>query len=100
MHHLTESLSVEQLAQVAKMSTRNFARVFVKQMNVTPAQFVQQVRIATARHLLENSGLALKTIAYHCGFGSPARMRVVFARHVGMTPHRYRDSLRRREPEG
>lgn len=94
MEHLAEALSVERLAEVAGMSARNFARQFVKETTVTPAEFVQRARIDAARNLLEGSALALKTIAYRCGFGSAARMRLVFSRRFGVTPNQYRDSFR------
>jgi transcriptional regulator GlxA family with amidase domain len=94
MDHLAEALPVERLAEVAGMSPRNFARRFVEEMAVTPAEFVQRARIDAARNLLEGGGLALKTIAYRCGFGSAARMRLVFAQRFGVTPNQYRDSFR------
>lgn len=94
MDHLSQALSVEALAAVAGMSTRSFARQFVKEMGVTPAEFVQRARVDAARNLLEGSELALKTIAYRCGFGSAARMRLVFAQRFGITPNQYRDSFR------
>ncbi|HEX8610519.1 MAG TPA: GlxA family transcriptional regulator [Telluria sp.] len=94
MAHLADALPVEHLAGVAGMSTRHFARQFVKETGVTPAEFVQRVRIDAARGLLEGSTLALKTIAWRCGFGSAARMRLVFAQRFGVTPHQYRDSFR------
>jgi transcriptional regulator GlxA family with amidase domain len=94
IEHLAESLSVEHLADVAGMSARNFARQFVREMAVTPAEFVQRARIDAARNLLEGSELALKTVAWRCGFGSAARMRLVFSQRFGVTPAQYRDSFR------
>jgi len=94
MDHLAESLSVEHLAEVAGMSARNFARKFVEEMAVTPAEFVQRARIDAARNLLEGSELPLKTIAWRCGFGSAARMRLVFAQRFGVTPNQYRDGFK------
>jgi transcriptional regulator GlxA family with amidase domain len=94
MEHLAESLSVEHLAEVAGMSARNFARKFVEEMAVTPAEFVQRARVDAARNLLEGGELPLKTIAWRCGFGSAARMRLVFAQRFGVTPNHYRDSFR------
>ena len=94
MEHLAESLSVERLAGVAGMSARNFAPQFVREMAVTPAEFVQRARIDAARNLLEGGELALKTVAWRCGFGSAARMRLVFSQRFGVTPTQYRDSFR------
>jgi len=94
MEHLAEPLSVERLADIAGMSARNFARLFVKEMQITPAEFVLRARSDAARNLLEGSELPLKTIAYRCGFGSAARMRLVFAQRFGVTPYQYRDSFK------
>ena len=94
MDHLAAPLAVKHLAAVAGMSPRNFARVFVREMQVPPAEFVQQARIDAARSLLEGSELPMKTIAYRCGFGSAARMRLAFSQRFGVTPQQYRDSFR------
>ncbi len=94
MEHLAQSLSVAHLAEVAGMSARNFARQFVRDTGVTPAEFIQRARIDAARNMLEGGTLALKTIASRCGFGSAARMRLVFAQRFGITPKQYRDSFR------
>jgi transcriptional regulator GlxA family with amidase domain len=88
--HLADDLSVERLARVAAMSPRNFARVFARETRVTPAEFVERARVDAARALLENSTDPLKTIAHRCGFGSPARMRTAFVKHLGVTGTRYR----------
>jgi transcriptional regulator GlxA family with amidase domain len=93
MAHLAEPLTVEHLAAVAGMSNRNFARQFAREAGVTPAEFVQRARIDAARNLLEGGTLALKTIAYRCGFGSAARMRLVFSQRFGVTPNQYRASF-------
>ena len=97
MAHLAETLPVERLADVAGMSARHFARQFVKEAGVTPAEFVTRARIDAARNLLEGSALPLKTVAYRCGFGSAARMRLVFAERFGVSPLQYRDQFCRRE---
>lgn len=93
MDHLAQPLSVSDLAALTGMSLRNFARVFVKELGLTPAEFVQQARIDAARNLLEGSDLPMKTIAFRCGFGSTARMRVTFTQRFGVTPHQYLDSF-------
>jgi transcriptional regulator GlxA family with amidase domain len=95
MEHLGEAFSVERLADVVAMSPRTFARVFARDAKVTPAEFVQRARIDAARHLLEGSAMAIKAVAYHCGFGSAARMRLIFSQRLGVTPTQYRDSFRK-----
>jgi transcriptional regulator GlxA family with amidase domain len=86
-------LSVEKLAEVAGMSARHFARSFVEWAGVTPREFVERARVDAARALLESTARPLKTIAWDCGFGSADRMRIVFAKRLGVTPARYRESF-------
>ncbi|HEY4804880.1 MAG TPA: DJ-1/PfpI family protein [Paraburkholderia sp.] len=88
--HLHEDLSVDVLASVAKMSKRNFARIFVRDTNVTPAEFVESARIDAARVMLENSSVPLKTVAFQCGMRDADHLRVAFRRKLGTTPQQYR----------
>ena len=88
--HLNEDLGVEILASVAKMSKRNFARIFVRDTNVTPAEFVESARIDAARVMLENSTAPLKTVAFRCGMRDADHLRVAFKRKLGITPQQYR----------
>jgi transcriptional regulator GlxA family with amidase domain len=94
MEHIGERFTVKQLADVAAMSARNFARVFVEETGVTPHEFVERARVDAARKLLESSAAALKAIAYDCGFGTADRMRIVFVRRIGATPVQYRERFR------
>lgn len=95
MQHLRKRFTVGELAQVAGMSARNFARVFVQQTGVTPHEFVERARVDAARTLLESSEVALKTVAWDCGFGTADRMRIVFVKRIGATPAQYRERFRR-----
>jgi len=88
--HLAEDLSVEVLASIAKMSKRNFARIFVRDTGVTPAEFVESARIDAARVMLENSTVPLKTVAFQCGMRDADHLRVAFRRKLGTTPQQYR----------
>jgi transcriptional regulator GlxA family with amidase domain len=94
MARIHDSFTVKQLADVAGMSARNFARVFVQETGVTPHEFVERARVDAARKLLEGSAAALKTIAYDCGFGTADRMRIVFTKRLGVTPTQYRARFR------
>ncbi|MFJ3484833.1 GlxA family transcriptional regulator [Pseudomonas sp. NPDC090202] len=95
MEHISEPFSVERLAEVVSMSPRTFARVFAREAKVTPAEFVQRARIDAARRLLEGSEMVIKAVAWHCGFASAGRMRLIFTQRLGVTPTQYRDSFRK-----
>ena len=84
-------LRVAALARRAAMSERSFIRTFREDTGTTPAEFVQQTRLQAARRLLEETEMAPKTIAQRCGFGSPAVMRRVFLREIGVSPAEYRN---------
>lgn len=97
MAHLAEQFPVERLAEIAGTSPRNIAWLFVKDLSLTPHDFVESIRLDRARNLLEATDLALKAVAFDCGFASPEQMRAVFQRRLGLSPARYRESFRKIE---
>ncbi|MBB3773811.1 transcriptional regulator GlxA family with amidase domain [Angulomicrobium tetraedrale] len=94
MDHIGEAFPVERLAALAGVSPRSIARLFVRELSVTPHEFVEGVRLDRARNLLEASDLALKAVAFDCGFASPDQMRSAFQRRLNVTPQQYRGSFR------
>ena len=97
--HITEALSIEQLASAVAVSRRTFSRLFAKYAKVTPSVFVEQVRVDTARKLLEETDAPLKTVAFKCGFRSATHMRTTFSRRLEVTPKQYRQRFRGEGPE-
>jgi transcriptional regulator GlxA family with amidase domain len=88
--HLREELSVETLAHRAAMSPRNFARAFRTQVGVTPAKYIERLRVEAARASLETTHQTVKEIATEVGFGTLETMHRVFKRALGVTPAEYR----------
>jgi transcriptional regulator GlxA family with amidase domain len=93
--HLDEDLRVEALAERVHMSTRNFARAFRREVGLTPASYVEAVRIERAKQRLEEAAEPVESVARACGFGSAETMRRAFARRVGVPPTDYRARFRR-----
>lgn len=91
--HLHEELTVEILAEKALMSPRNFARVFLRETGITPAKYIEKLRLETARRRLEESKLTLDEISNECGVGNPDSLRRLFLRHMKTTPTDYRRSF-------
>ncbi len=85
-----EDLSVEALAERANMSTRNFVRVFTREVGLTPGKFVELSRIEAARSQLEQSKLPIGEIAKRCGYRTSDGMRASFDRNLGVGPSEYR----------
>ena len=93
LEHLEEAFSIERMASLANMSSRHFARLFAREVNMTPMEFLQSARIDRARNLLETSDAPLKTVAYKSGFGSVRHMRFLFSEKLGLTPAQYREQF-------
>jgi transcriptional regulator GlxA family with amidase domain len=65
---------------------------------MTPAKYVEKVRIDAARHHLGDDHLRIETVAVKAGFGDPERMRRAFMRYLGVSPQDYRERFGRTEP--
>ena len=86
-------LPVETLAGQAKMSARNFARVYTNVMGVTPAKAVEAIRVEKAQEMLETTSRSIKQIAVQCGFNDEDRMRRAFLRLLNVSPSDYRQNF-------
>lgn len=93
LDNLHEEFCVERMATMAAMSRRNFARVFSRELQMTPTEFVQRARVDHARRLLETSTLPMKTVAHRSGFGSVRHMRSLFSENLGISPTEYRQQF-------
>ncbi|MET8941741.1 helix-turn-helix domain-containing protein [Streptomyces rubiginosohelvolus] len=87
---LAADLSVGRLAAYAGLSPRTFARRFVRQVGVSPGQWLLQQRIDAARSLLERTDLPVETVAARVGLSSAVNLRRRFRTAVGTTPGAYR----------
>ena len=84
-------LTVEELAEKAAMSPRNFARIFVREIGMTPARYINQIRFERAISLLEDSAKPIETVALESGHASAEQLRRTFQRRLGITPVAYRE---------
>ena len=88
--HLDRSLSVDDLAERAHMSRRNFTRRFHEVTGTGPAAWVRSRRLDRARSLLETTSWQVARIADECGFSSPVTFRQRFVAEYATTPTSYR----------
>lgn len=89
--------TLESLAQRLHMSPRNLSRIFRKECGVTPMEFLTDARIDAARRLLENTEMAMKEVAFECGFDSADALRRVFSHRLRITPVEYRQRFHSEE---
>lgn len=88
--HLPEDLTNGALADRVAMSPRHFARVFREGVGVTPARYVELLRVEAARRRLEESSDSVEVIASMCGFGTAESMRRAFLKVIKVSPTAYR----------
>ena len=88
--HFREPVSAEVIASRLGMSPRNLIRRFKDATGHVPGAYVQSLRIAAARELLERDALPIQTVAARIGYDDLAHFRSLFKRHTGMTPAEYR----------
>src|SRR5690554_1175256 len=87
---LAQPLSVDALAEVAKMSRRTSPRRFRKATGTTVTKWLNAERVARAQQLLETTDLSIERITAAVGFGTPLALRQQFAAQLGTSPSSYR----------
>jgi transcriptional regulator GlxA family with amidase domain len=85
-NNLHTALSVEQLAEAAHLSPRQFSRTFRAETGQSPAKAVENLRLEAARMMMERSRHSIEFVARETGFFDPRRMRQAFLRRFGQPP--------------
>lgn len=88
--NLTGTLDVEALAARAAMSPRTLHRHMRDELGVSPARFVESVRLDAVRRWLQGQKIDLATLASRAGFSGPDHLIRAFSRRFGVTPAAYR----------
>lgn len=88
--HFSEGITVKQLAQLGSMSASSFNRIFKKEINLTPIEYLIETRVEKSKKLLRRKEIPITEIAMRCGFSSSAHFSSKFSRLVGVTPSEYR----------
>lgn len=93
--NLAKELSLDVLADRAKMSRRTFTRRFRDTTGSTVSKWLNAERVVRAQELLETTDLPIECIAGEAGFGTPLSLRQQFAVHLGTSPSEYRRTFSR-----
>ncbi|MFI6321155.1 GlxA family transcriptional regulator [Nonomuraea sp. NPDC050556] len=93
--NLAERISVEELAAIALMSPRSFARRFKAATGATPHAWLLAQRLNLAEELLETTELPVEEVARRVGYGSAAVLREQFVLRRGVPPRDYRRAFHR-----
>jgi AraC-like DNA-binding protein len=92
--HLSEPISLADLARVAALSPMHFAARFRLATGHRPHEYLQLRRIERAKNLLLRPGVSLIDIALAVGFRTQSHFSTVFKRYVGHAPSYWRDLQR------
>ncbi len=88
--HYKDSISNEKLASLINFSNRTLARRFKKATGNTPYEYVQRIRIESAKKMLENIDTGVEQVALDVGYEDFSSFRKVFKRLTGITPLDYK----------
>jgi len=92
--HLGERLSIARLAEVACISPRQFARLFLAETGETPARAIERLRVEAATPRIQHNSEPIEYIAADVGFGDLERMRGAFLRMYSQPPQALRRASR------
>lgn len=88
--HHREKISVEQLSSKFSIGRRNFDRRFIKATGNTPVEYLQRVKIESAKKAFETSRKTIHEVMYDVGYADVKAFREVFKRITGMSPAEYK----------
>ncbi|MCX5206248.1 DJ-1/PfpI family protein [Streptomyces sp. NBC_00237] len=94
LRHISEPLTVVDLAAYAHVSDRHLTRLFKTELGTTPHAYIESMRVEKARHELESSDATLDRISSLCGFGTTDTLVRAFRRRLNTTPTEYRRRFR------
>ena len=89
------TFSLEAPAERARMSLRNFVRRFKQATGDSPLAYIQKLRIAAAKRLLESNHRTMQEVSDAVGYQDAAFFRSLFQRHTGVSPSAYRERFGR-----
>lgn len=90
--HYNEDITVKHLAALGNMSVSSFNRRFHKETNLTPIDYLIEIRIEKSKKLLRRKDVPITEIAMRCGFNSSSHFSSCFHRLTNITPTEYRNS--------
>ena len=83
-------VTLEKAADISMLNRSHFLRLFKQAFNVTPHQYLTQIRLASAKNLLLSSGANVRAICQQVGFESLSSFSSMFKQHVGVSPALFR----------
>lgn len=92
--NLNQNLSLQEIAEVANLSSFHFLRQFKRTFLVTPHYYVLHRRVERAKLLLQNEAISIQDVATMVGFVDPGHFSKAFKQRTGLSPSQYRRQYR------
>lgn len=86
--------TIEEIIKDIPASRRNIVRRFTQATGIPPIEYLQHVRIESAKQLLEQTNQSITEVIDHTGYSDPKSFRKTFRRIVGMAPQEYKEKFR------
>ncbi|MGE7837466.1 effector binding domain-containing protein [Viridibacillus arvi] len=91
--HLTENISIEDIARQANVSEFHFQRTFAILTDTSIGEYLRGRRLTLAAHELANSNCKIIDVAYKYGYDTPEAFSKAFRRQHGVTPSNVRKNI-------
>jgi len=89
-NNFQNDIKITDITNYAQVERSYLYRLFMKEIQISPKQYLLQYRLQAATNLLTNSDLNTSEIAYSCGFKDPSAFCKYFHTQTGFTPKKYR----------
>jgi transcriptional regulator GlxA family with amidase domain len=93
--HYREEMSIDSISILVNMGRRNFIRRFKAATTNTPFEYIQRVRIESAKKAIETNEKDLSTIVHEAGYADAQTFRSIFKRITSLSPQEYRKKYAR-----
>jgi len=84
--NFSQNISLQQLAKHSLVSPFHFSRIFKTIMNISPHQYLTEVRLNHAKVLLTTTEQSIADITYACGFNSPEHFATAYRQRFRINP--------------
>ena len=88
--HFKDDVSLTSMAELAEMSPSAFSRFFKSQTGSTLSDYIIDIRLGNAAHLLVDTAKSVSDICNECGFNNQSNFNRIFKAKRGVTPRDFR----------
>jgi AraC-like DNA-binding protein len=89
--NIFRDISVEEMAEVMRLSRSHFSRLFGKEMGTSPRLYLEDLRLKAAMDILFREGSSVKQAAIECGIPDVNYFCRLFKKRYGISPRKYRE---------